>query len=472
MIRKLTLYLAAATLLILPVACNKKLPTKKNAAKHSVTLITLDPGHFHAALVQKVMYPQVSPAVYVYAPPGQDVEEHLKRIEGFNNRAENPTRWMEKVYTGTDFFEKMLSDKPGFSTSPGTDNVVVLAGNNRKKTEYINACVNAGLNVLSDKPMCITPAGFDLLEDAFEQCAQNGVFIYDLMSERSEITTILQKKLTENESVFGRLLPGSAEQPAVAIESVHHFFKNVAGNTLKRPGWYFDTNQQGEGIVDVTTHLIDLVMWECFPEQPIDYHTDIDVVKAKRWPSMISRGQFNKATGLDDFPDFLKDRVNNKNELACFANGEITFKIKGIYAKVTAIWNFEPPPGGGDTQYSVIRGSKANVIVRQGKEQNYRPELYIESAAGVKNDQLKLAVEKAIAKISQEYEGLKVEQQENSLHIVVPDKYRIGHEAHFGQVMERFLKYLAQGKMPEWEVANMRAKYYTTTRALEIAKQN
>jgi hypothetical protein len=118
-----------------------------------------------------------------------------------------------------------------------------------------------------------------------------------------------------------------------------------------------------------------------------------------------------------------------------------------------------------------MHGTKANVIVRQGKEQNYRPELYVESAAGVKNDNLKLAVEKVIANISWEYEGLKVEQQGNTVHIVIPDKYRIGHEAHFGQVMKRFLKYMEQGKVPEWETANMRVKYYTTTKALEMAQK-
>ena len=36
-------------------------------AQQNVKLITLDPGHFHAALVQKTMYPQVDPNVYVYA---------------------------------------------------------------------------------------------------------------------------------------------------------------------------------------------------------------------------------------------------------------------------------------------------------------------------------------------------------------------------------------------------------------------
>ena len=44
-----------------------------------VRLVTLDPGHFHAALVQKSMYPQVDPVVRVYSPGGADLDEHLKR---------------------------------------------------------------------------------------------------------------------------------------------------------------------------------------------------------------------------------------------------------------------------------------------------------------------------------------------------------------------------------------------------------
>ena len=44
---------------------------------YQVKLMTVDPGHFHAALVQKTMYPQVSPDVHVYAPEGPDVTQHL-----------------------------------------------------------------------------------------------------------------------------------------------------------------------------------------------------------------------------------------------------------------------------------------------------------------------------------------------------------------------------------------------------------
>ena len=53
-----------------------------------VRLMTLDPGHFHASLVQKEMYPGVAPRVDVYAPLGPDLYEHLKRIDAFNRRAD------------------------------------------------------------------------------------------------------------------------------------------------------------------------------------------------------------------------------------------------------------------------------------------------------------------------------------------------------------------------------------------------
>ena len=49
-------------------------------------------------------------------------------------------------------------------------------------------------------------------------------------------------------------------------ESVHHFYKIVSGSPVIRPAWFFDTSQQGEGIVDVTTHLVDLIQWGCFPD--------------------------------------------------------------------------------------------------------------------------------------------------------------------------------------------------------------
>ena len=64
---------------------------QRDRAMQEVKIITLDPGHFHAALVQKRMYPGVSRRVDIYAPLGFDLTEHLNRIARFNLRADDPT---------------------------------------------------------------------------------------------------------------------------------------------------------------------------------------------------------------------------------------------------------------------------------------------------------------------------------------------------------------------------------------------
>jgi len=444
-------------------------PTQKQEARmeftgaeNEVKLITLDPGHFHAALVQKTMYKQISPVVHVYGPEGDDVQDHLKRIENFNNRAEDPTNWEEKVYTGADYLEKMLAEKPG--------NVVVISGNNRKKAEYIKKCVQAGLNVLADKPMCIDAEGFEQLKEAFDIAEEKGVLIYDIMTERSEITTILQKKLVHTPEVFGELKAGSVDNPAVVKESVHHFFKYVAGNPIKRPSWYFDTTQQGEGIVDVTTHLADLVMWETFPQQSIDYQSEVKVLKGDRWPTMITKEQFQKVTRLEDWPDFLEAKLNDQGILPCYANGQIDYTVNDVHARVVVKWHYQAPQGGGDTHYSIMRGTKANVIIKQGSEQDYTPELYVEAAKDTNERELGEALKDAVAQLQDEYAGVAVEKTGGIWHVSIPEKYRIGHEAHFREVAERYLDYLVAGELPEWEIPNTRAKYYTTTTALRKAR--
>ena len=428
-----------------------------------VKLVTLDPGHYHAALVQKSMYEQVDPLVYVYAPDGPDVENHLGQIKRFNERQEDPTTWQQQVYTGDDFLDKMLVEKRG--------DIVVLSGNNRRKAEYVKASIDAGFNVFCDKPMCIDADGFRLLEQAFSTAGKNGLLLYDIMTERFNTTCILQKLLVLNEDLFGQMQTGSPEEPAVVKESVHHFFKYVAGAPLKRPAWYFDTTQQGEGLVDVTTHLIDLMMWTCFPDQAVDYRNDIAIHNARRWSTTLTRAQYEKVTGVADFPEYLKDDLNDNGTLPCYANGETTFTMKGICMKLSVTWNFEAPEGGKDTHTSLFRGSKAHVIIRQGKEQNYRPEVYVEPAPGEDAGKLAAALVRAVARLQGKFPGLKAEKTPDGWHIVIPDECRVGHEAHFRNVMDAYLQYLAKGRLLDWEVPCMLAKYYITTRSLELAKQ-
>ncbi|MCH5717286.1 hypothetical protein [Niabella hibiscisoli] len=44
-----------------------------------------------------------------------------------------------------------------------------MAGNNQKKTEYIFNTVDAGMNVLADKPMVVNSDGFELLKKLLQK---------------------------------------------------------------------------------------------------------------------------------------------------------------------------------------------------------------------------------------------------------------------------------------------------------------
>jgi predicted dehydrogenase len=457
------LFLIPAAIII--VSCGQGNSPKKQVESESnekmVKIMTVDPGHFHAALVQKSMYDQVSPDVNVYAPEGPDLQQHLGRINSYNTRAVNPAKWNEIVYTGADFFEKMISEKPG--------NVVVLSGNNRKKAEYILKSVSAGLNVLADKPMIIIPEDFPKLEDAFRVAAEKNVLLFDIMTERFEVTTILQKELSLKEEVFGKLQPGSEKEPSVSKISVHNYSKIVSGSPLIRPAWFFDVEQQGEGIVDVTTHLVDLVQWECFPGQILKKE-DVNMASARRWPTVISKEEFKGVTGLDAYPDYLSKDIKD-GKLNVFANGEMIYQLKGIWAKVSVEWNYQAPPGGGDTHFSVMRGSKCDLVIRQTANEKFLPTLYVENIKGSSIDELSSKLKEVLGTL--QYDSLAIEKvSDKVLRINIPKKYRVGHEEHFGQVTAKFLEYLKDGKLPEWEVPNMITKYYTTTSALKKARGN
>ena len=448
-------------------ACGGAAPASEgfNGTPGEVKLLTLDPGHFHAALVQMYMYDEVDPVVNVYAPEGDDVQMHLDRIKIYNERSERPTSWQEQLYAGDEFLEKMIDERKG--------NVVVLAGNNGKKTRYVKAAVDAGFNVLSDKPMAIDQKNFALLEQTLLEAPAKGSMVYDIMTERSEINNELQRVLVAIPELFGEMEKGTADDPAITKESVHHFFKYVSGQPLRRPEWYFDVEQQGEGIVDVTTHLVDLVQCTVMPEQEIDYTKQIEFTSARRWATPIPRDKYRLVTGQDEYPDFLeKDVVNDT--LQVYSNGELNYRLNGVNCRVSVIWNFMAAvgtEGTGDTHYSVVKGSKANIEIRQGKEQGYKPMLYVVSKTG-DDAEAEATLRAALRSIADEYPGLDIAKTaEHEWQVVIPSDIVKTHEQRFSSVMQVYLDYLKQGEIPAWERSQMISKYYTTTKALEVAKE-
>lgn len=441
------------------VSCeNKESVSQAPESNAEITIMSLDPGHFHAGLIHKSMYPQVDSTVYVFAPEGPELKDYMNRLSGYNNREEDPTAWSLQVSIGDDYLEKMISTKPG--------NVMMVAGKNDRKIDYISAAISNGINVYADKPLVINKSGFQKLVKTFDEAAKKDLLLYDIMTERFEISTILQKELSMDASVFGELEKGTLENPAITKESVHHFFKYVSGSPLVRPDWFFDTDIEGTGIVDVTTHLVDLIQWEAFPGITLDT-ADVEMQTAKLWSTDLDLEQFKLVTGKADFPEFLQKNVAD-NKLSVNSNGEMNYTLKGVHSKVSVIWNFQAPEGAADTHYSMMRGTKANLIIQQGAEEKYVASLYVELLDGQDEALTSLVKEKLQAR----FPGLDLEKTSAGKYkVIIPATYHNGHEAHFAQVTEKYLEYFTNKNMPSWEVPNMIVKYYTTTEALVKAEE-
>src|SRR5260370_25910739 len=125
-----------------------------------IGLIIVDPGHFHVALVQQEMYPNVSARAHVYAPLGPDLLDYLTRIARFNSRAQRPTSWEIETHASPDFLERMRSERPG--------NVAIFSGRNRGNIQLVSAAIAAGTNVPADKPLLIRGERLPALEAAVQ----------------------------------------------------------------------------------------------------------------------------------------------------------------------------------------------------------------------------------------------------------------------------------------------------------------
>jgi hypothetical protein len=120
---------------------------------------------------------------------------------------------------------------------------------------------------------------------------------------------------------------------------------------------------------------------------------------------------------------------------------------------------------------SITRGTRSTVHIRQGQAQNYRAALSVEPAHRTTAPAVEQALQQAVEQWQQPYPGVGLQRQDDAWLVTIPEVYRIGHEAHFGKVVEQYLRYLRTGQQPAWEIPNMLTKYYITTQALALTRR-
>lgn len=418
------------------------------------TLVIVNPGHFHAGLVLREMHPAISPDVYIYAEAGPDVENYLKLVNAFNTRADNPTHWNFHLHTGPDYLARAIADRAG--------DVAILAGRNDKKIYDIAALHDAGFKVLSDKPLTIDSAGVEVLKKVLS----GGPVLMDIMTERHEITSLIQHDLVQDKRLFGEFKV-DGDTPAIEKESVHYFIKKVNGVPLVRPVWYMDVTKQGEGIVDVTTHLVDLIQWMTAGDDCVDFAGEVRMLASRTWDTLIPEEKFKGLTGSAGFPPEFRPLLRDGG-LAVRSNGEFTYRFRGLPVRLKVVWDLEAEPGGGDTHYSIMRGTGASLVIEQGPPTGGRPELFVVPAEGADFDAFEKTLKAALAAGNRA--GVEAKRETDRFRVVIPDALRTTHEMHFARVRDEFLRMVDGGAEPGNLRCSLYSKYATLAAARDAAR--
>jgi predicted dehydrogenase len=416
------------------------------------TLLFYEPGHFHAALTLRSRNRRVASDVYLYAHPGPDREAFLGLVEAFNRREKNPTQWRLHVHESDDPLSDLIEERRG--------DVVVLAGRNSHKLATIARLHEAGFNVLADKPWLTSSAALRDLRLA----TAGPPLAMDIMTERYEILARLRQRVVSRARLFGELIR-DAEHPAIEIASLHHLYKRVNGKPLRRPWWYYDAGIQGDGLVDIQSHLTDQVQWMVSGEGSGDSEQAPIVHRARRWTTPVSLDLYRDSTGQPEFPDALRGHIDD-HVLALPCNGEIEYSLKGVRIRQRAEWGQREPPGSGDLHPCVIRGTRCHLLVRHGPETGNVAELHLEPRG---NFDIEPALSDAISDWQGDFPGLGVEVENKGYKLMIPEALRTTHESHFAMVLESFLDYLDAGQWPRWLIPAIRMRYSLLARAREFA---
>ncbi len=414
------------------------------------TLLFLEPGHFHAALTLRTQNSRINPTVHVYAAEGPELEAFIALMRSFNERSDAPTNWDLRVHAGENALERLMEERLG--------NVVIVAGRNNTKLDAIGALHDAGFHTLVDKPWITNSAAIPLLNKA-TACSPLAI---DIMTSRHDVVAQLRRRIVATEPVFGAFA-GTKTEPAIEIGSRHHLGKTVNGAPLKRPTWYYDVDIQGDGMVDIQSHMVDQTQWLIDPEDLVDFDKDISIENAERWETIVPLASYVNSTGATSFPESLSTRIAD-DELRLACNGQIDYHLNGIGVRQRSEWALQQPEGGGDLHTAVVRGGGCDIVVRQGPETGYKTEIHATNGTD-----LEPRLTEALPAWRDAFPGLDIRQSDIGFELMIPTTLRTGHEAHFAMVLNQFLDLVETEEWPEKIARRIRTRYTLTARAQEIA---
>ncbi len=420
------------------------------------TLLFLEPGHFHAALLLKSANARIAPDVHVYAAPGPERDAFLALLDSFNARDQAPTRWRPRVHEAAHAdaaLKALVAERRG--------DAVVLAGRNGGKLAAVARLHREGFAVLADKPWIVSGAAVPDLDAA----CRGAPLAMDIMPDRHELLARLRRRVTVTPELFGKLAADDPQGPAIELGSTHHLLKVVNGRPLRRPTWYYDPHVQGDGMVDVQSHLADQAQWLVDADRAWDPERDVVIEAARRWATPVPPALYRESTGEDAYPPGSAAHVRG-GVLHYPCNGEIRARLAGVSVRLVADWGQREPQGGCDLHAAVVRGTRAVLEVRHGADTGFVPRVLLTPRPGVRLDG---AIAQALAAWQDEFPGLTAERAGEAFRFTAPAALHTTHESHFARALEGFLDCLDAGEWPADLQPRIRTRYRMLAAARDLA---
>lgn len=412
----------------------------------------INPVHFHGALPLQSRYSDIrgldlSEEAHVWYSP----DNALSAFEGMQKKGIVHGDWKVLLYKRDEPLESMLEDSKG--------NVLVVACPNVDKMDVIYRAVQSGRYelVLADKPWVIEQDGLKKLRETIDAAKENGVLLVDIMTERYELGTIVQRMIMQDADLFGVLEAGSEEKPGIWKSSVHKLNKVHLG--VGRPPAYFDTAWQGEGLLDVTTHLVDMANWFIRPDTAVNPE-DVKLYDAERWPTFVDQPVFAAMT-----------KTEERTPGNVYCNGQFFYTLDGKNIGIRVEWDIKA--NEDDEHYSRIEGSKIQVEVLKGPEDKHQT-VYITPKED--RPQCEKNLDRFIEKMREQLgePSISYVREGDRYKLQIPDRLYPTHFQHFAEQSVKGFKCLAGEEDWQREIEDSRllTKYYLTTGALAMARRS
>jgi len=431
-------------------------------------LVIPEPKHFHSGLVLGKLYDDISGLdmdreVLVFHSPGNTLSA-FKGITGKGEKAidaEGVGYRIEYRPSERPLEDMMLSRQAG--------DIAVIATRNCDKPRIIQTLVNSDYRLLLvDKPWAIDEKGRDILMETIPQARSKGIILQDLMTERYAVGSVMQQLLVGNPDVFGKLVPGTEDNPALLMRTVHILDKTSMG--VFRPPEYFEENVQGDGTTDVAVHAVDFLNILARPDSAIPFR-DVRLVpdKIEMWNTQILPANYAAMTkGADTIEEPSGYRCNGRTVYEITGNDPARDNAgqANVFVGIEATWNLE---GVNDEHYSKAVGTRATVEVE--KKPNQDAEVYVTPKAGEEANVIS-ALRKHCRQVLDPmgYGGITFEKEGDRLKLNIPEHLHTQHFDHFTEVTHQALRGLTgKEEFPAMEYRRLLTKYQTTTGAHAIA---